>query len=139
MSAKPTQQKAPWILASLLLSQAVLMSSHARHPDSEQSMLRTWVVTALAPIVHGADSVISSVKGVGASYVDLRHAREENQELRERVDQLTAERDKAIERGDQLASLRTQLALPEVPKYGELAANVTARDASLAAFNGSGV
>ena len=131
MSANTAQQKAPWILAALLLSQVVLMSTNARHPDSEQSVLRIWLVTGFAPVVHVADSILSSVKGTGASYVDVRHAREENLELREKVDQLTAERNKALERAAELDLLRMQLALPARPQYRELAANVISRDASL--------
>jgi rod shape-determining protein MreC len=131
MSANAGQQKAPWILAALLLSQLVLMSTYARHADSEQSVLRVWLVTAFTPIVHVADSVLSSVKGVGASYIDVRHAREENLVLRERVDQLTAERNQALETAAELDLLRTRLALPTRPQYQELAANVIYRDASL--------
>ncbi|MEK6324408.1 MAG: rod shape-determining protein MreC [Acidobacteriota bacterium] len=130
MSANTAQQKAPWILAALLLSQVVLMSTNARRPDSEQSVLRTWLVTAFAPIVSVADSVLSSVKGTAASYIDVRHAREENVELREKVEQLTAERNKALERAAELDLLRTQLALPTRRPYRELAANVISRDAS---------
>ncbi len=131
MSANTAQQKAPWILAALLLSQVVLMSTNARHPDSEQSVLRIWLVTGFAPVVRVADSVLSSVKGTGASYVAARHASEENVELRERVDQLTAERNKALEQAAALELIRTQLALPARTQYRELAANVISRDASL--------
>lgn len=131
MSANAAQQKAPWILAALLLAQVVLMSTNARRPDSEQSVLRIWMVTAFAPVVRVADSVFSSVKGAGASYIDVRHAREENLDLREKVDQLTAERNKALERAAELDLLRAQLALPTRPPYHELAANVISRDASL--------
>jgi rod shape-determining protein MreC len=131
MSANPAQRKAPWILAALLLFQVVLMSTNARHPDSEQSFLRVWLVTVFAPIVHAGNSVLSSIKGTASSYIDVRHAREENLELRERVDELTAERDKALDRAAQLDSIRAQLALPARPPYRELAANVVSRDATL--------
>ena len=131
MSANTTQQKAPWILAALLLSQVVLMSTNARRPDNEQSVLRTWLVTAFAPVVHVADRVLSSVTGVGASYIDVRHAREENIALREKVDQLTAERNAALERAASLDLIRNQLALPKSRPYPELAANVISRDPSL--------
>lgn len=131
MSAKPAQQKAPWILAALLLSQVVLMSTNARRPDSEQSLLRVWIVTAFSPIVSVADSVLSSVKGVAGGYIDVRHAREENVELREKIEQLTAERNKALEQAAELDLLRKRLALPSRPPYPELAANVISRDASL--------
>ena len=107
------------------------MSTNARRPDSEQSVLRTWMVTAFAPVVRVADSVFSSVKGTGASYIDVRHAREENLELRERVERLTAEWNKELERAAELDLLRRQLALPTHPEYGKLAANVISRDASL--------
>jgi rod shape-determining protein MreC len=131
MSANPAQQKAPWILAALLLSQVVLMSTNARHPESEQSLLRIWLVAAFAPIVRGADAVVSAITGTAGSYVDLRHAREENSELKEKVDQLTAERNKALERAAELDLIRSQLALPTRPQYRELAANVISRDVSL--------
>ena len=131
MSANAAQRKAPWILAALLLFQVVLMSTNARHPDSEQSFLRVWVVTLFAPIVHAADAVMSSVKGVASSYIDVRNARKENLELREKVDELIAERNKALERAADLDSIRTQLALPARPPYRELAANVISRDPTL--------
>ncbi|HLF84029.1 MAG TPA: rod shape-determining protein MreC [Blastocatellia bacterium] len=107
------------------------MSTNARHPDSEQSVLRIWIVTAFAPVVRVGDSMLSSVKSAGASYIDVRHARDENIELREKVDQLAAERNNALERAAELDLLRTQLALPARPQYRELAANVISRDASL--------
>jgi len=131
MSANTAQQKAPWILAALLLSQVVLMSTNARHPDSEQSVLRIWMITAFSPVVRVADAVFSSVRGTGASYIDVRRAREENQELRDRVEQLTAERNAALEGAAELNDIRVQLALPTRPPYRELAANVLSRDASL--------
>ena len=131
MSASTAHQKAPWLLAALLLSQLVLMSTNARHPDSEQSVLRIWMVTAFAPVVRAADSVFSSVKGAAASYIDVKNAREENIGLRERVEQLTAERNKALEDASELELLRRQLALPARPQYHEIAANVISRNASL--------
>jgi rod shape-determining protein MreC len=131
MSANTAQRKAPWILAVLLLSQVILMSTNARHPESEQSFLRVWLVTAFSPVVHGADAVISSVRDTFSSYTANRHAREENAELREQIDQLTAERNKALERQAELDALRTQLALPARPQYREIAANVFSRDAVL--------
>ena len=131
MSANAAHQKAPWILAALLLSQVVLMSTNARHPDSEQSVLRIWMVTAFAPVVRVSDSILSAVKGTGASYVDVRHAREENLELREKVEQLTADLNKELERAAELDLLRRQLALPTHLEYHKLAANVISRNASL--------
>lgn len=89
------------------------------------------MVTAFAPVVRAADSVFSSVKGAAASYLDVKNAREENIGLRERVEQLTAERNKALEDASELELLRRQLALPARPQYHEIAANVISRNASL--------
>ena len=131
MSANTAKQKAPWVLAALLLSQVVLMSTNARQPGSEQSILRTWIMTGFSPVVSGVGGVLSSVKGGIAGYVDVRHAREENGELREKAQQLTDEVNRLRERAAEFDLQRTQLALPARPPYRELAANVIARDASL--------
>ncbi|HSO76745.1 MAG TPA: rod shape-determining protein MreC [Blastocatellia bacterium] len=131
MSANTTQQRAPWVLAAFLVGQVALMSYNARQPGSEQSMLRTWVVTALAPVASVAGGALSSIKGSVASYIDLRHAREENIELRERVQQLSEEINGLRERAAQYELIRRQFALPVRASYPELAANVISRDASL--------
>jgi len=131
MSANTAQRKAPWILAVLLLSQVILMSTNARHPDSEQSFLRVWLVAAFSPVVRGADYVFSSVRDTFASYTANRHAREENVTLHEQIDQLTAERNEAVEKEAELNAMRAQLALPTRPQYHEIAANVFSRDANL--------
>jgi rod shape-determining protein MreC len=107
------------------------MSTYAKHPESEQSVLRTWMITAFAPVVRVGNAVFSSVGSTISSYIDVRHAREENLDLRARVDQLTFERNSALERAAELDLLRAQLALPTRPRYRELAANVISRDASL--------
>ncbi|HVG19333.1 MAG TPA: rod shape-determining protein MreC [Blastocatellia bacterium] len=130
MSANTAHHKAPWILAALLLSQVVLMSSYAKHPDREQSVLRTWIMTPVSVIDKAANNVLGGVTGTVSSYVSLRGARAENIELREKVDQLTAERNEALERAAELDRLRTQLALPARADYRSLSANVISRDTS---------
>ena len=131
MSANTAQQKAPWVLAVVLLSQVVLMSYNARQPGSEQSILRTWIVTVFAPVVNVGGGALSFIKGGVASYIDVRGAREENIELRDKVQQLTDEVNSMRERAAEFDLLRTQLALPARASYSKLSANVIARDASL--------
>lgn len=130
MSANTAQHKAPWILAALLLSQVVLMSTYAKHPDREQSILRTWIMTPLSVVEKAANSVLGAITGTVSSYINLRGARAENIELREKVDQLTAERNEALERAAELDRLRTQLALPARSAYRSLSANIISRDPS---------
>jgi rod shape-determining protein MreC len=131
MSANTAQRKSHWILAGLLLSQIVLMTANARHPDSEQSILRTWLMTPLTFVSKTFNGAITWVRDSVGSYVDLRGAREENIELRAKVEQLTAERNQALERTVELDSLRRQVALPSQPQFRTLAANVIARNPSL--------
>jgi len=130
MSANTAQQKAPWILAVLLLSQIMLMSYNAKRRDSEQSLLRTWIMTPLSAVGKATNSVLSSITGTIASYTDLRGARAENLQLREENEQLRGDLNRAVERAAELDLLRTQLALPSHTKYRQLAGNVMARDSS---------
>jgi rod shape-determining protein MreC len=131
MSAKPAQQRAPWILAALLLSQVILMSTNARRADSEQSMLRVWVMSAVTPIAGLVNRTASSIKGFFASYTDVRNAREENIALKDEIQKLTEELNTEKERSAQLDTLRAERALPELARYRQISANVVARDGSL--------
>src|SRR5438128_3667444 len=130
MTASPaSQRRTTWWLAALLLGQVVLMAAGAkRHPDSEQSILGTWIMTPLSFVERIANGAVSAVTGTIASYVDLRHARAENIELHEKNDQLLGELNELRERGAELDRLRTQLALPPHAQVRSLAANVIARD-----------
>jgi rod shape-determining protein MreC len=131
MSAKPVQQKAPWILAALLLSQVILMSTNARRGQGDETLLRVWVMTLVTPVAEGANKITSSVSDVVASYTDLRHAREENVELKERNQQLTEELNAVRERVAELEQLRAERALPPLVQFRQIAGNVIARDTSL--------
>ncbi len=107
------------------------MAHNARNPNTEQSMLRTWLLTPLSFVSKVGNSVVTAVKDTVASYVDLRGARAENIKLHEQIDQLTAERNEARERTAELDLLRRELALPARPEYRAVAANVISRDPSL--------
>jgi rod shape-determining protein MreC len=131
MSAKPVQQKTPWILAALLLSQVVLMSTKASPRNSEQSLLRVWVMTAVTPIASVFNRATSSVKNVVASYVDVRNAREENIGLKEEMQRLNEELGAAREREAEFDAMRAEQALPAQIKYRQIAANVVVRDTSV--------
>lgn len=131
MSANTAQRKSHWILASLLIIQLVSMSYYARPRDSEQSVLRTWILTIYTPVASAIDSVVSAITGAVGSYTDLRGVREENASLREELARLTAERNEALEEASRLKRLEEELALPKSSPYKTLSANVVARDMSL--------
>jgi cell shape-determining protein MreC len=109
MTASPaSQRKAAWWLAALLLGQVVLMSALAKHPESEQSLLGTWIMTPLAFVERIVNGAVSGVTGFFAGYIDLRHARAENIDLREKNDQLLGELNDLRERAVELERLRTR-------------------------------
>ena len=104
------------------------MSTYARHPESEQSVLRTWLMTVFTPVARAADGIISSITGTVSSYTDLRGAREENIHLRQEVEQLTNEINQLRELRGENERLKAQTNLPTHSQYRAIAANVVARD-----------
>ena len=131
MSASYAQQKAPWVLGILLLSQVLLMTFSARNPDSDQSVLRTWLIAIYTPFLQGGNWAVSKTGAVVSEYTALKGARDENKALKEQVERLTEERDKARELAAQDAQLRAAYGVPGQIGYHTIAANVIARDASI--------
>ena len=119
------------MLAALLLSQLVLMTVTAKDPENEQSVLRTWTMTVLSPVLRVGNSALSSLSGVFSGWGELRRAGTENVALREQVEQLTAELNETREKAAQLESLRSSFGLPGTAGYTRVAASVIARDSSL--------
>jgi rod shape-determining protein MreC len=135
MSSTPAKvklkDKSHWVLAALLILQLFLMTLTARHNDSNQRLLLTWVMTVFSPVVKVGDAVISRVTGTFTGWGDLRHARDENVDLKARVEQMTAELNETREKAAQYDALRIQFGLPSLTPYRQIAANVIARDTSL--------
>lgn len=119
------------MLGLILFSQVVLMSWMARRPDSDQSLLRTWVMAVLTPPVRAVNWAFGAVTGTASTYVDLRGVRARNVELQAEVERLTQERDEARALASDDAHLRAQLGVPSLPQYRRLPANVVSRDTSL--------
>lgn len=113
------------------MSQLVLMSISARHPDNEQSIFRTWMLTVFSPIVRVGDSVLSTIGGSFTGLAELRRAKSENQDLKQQVEQLTVELNETREKAKELEVVRNTYGLPSMIQYRQIAANVIARDTSL--------
>ena len=131
MSANATPRKAHWLLGALLLSQVLLMSWNARTPGGEQSILRTWVMAVVTPVTKGASWSIDKVTGFFEGFAELRHAREQNAQLREQVERLTQERDEANERAAKQEHLESELGVPVLPRFKSIAANVVSRNVTI--------
>jgi len=125
------QQRAPLILGVLLVSQVILMSWTARRPDSDQTVLRTWVMSVVTPVVSAGNWALAEVTGAAKGYIALRGAREESASLKERVDQLTAERDELREKAAEDLRIRAEYSVPTLPEYRKVAATVISRDPNI--------
>ncbi|RMG44344.1 MAG: rod shape-determining protein MreC [Acidobacteria bacterium] len=82
------QRRISFLVVGLLGSQLLLMSLQARHPDTQQSMLRVWAVTAFAPFLSTVTRLFSGVRDVWHQVVDLHRLGQENDALREEVARL---------------------------------------------------
>ncbi len=131
MSANFVQRKSHWLLAALLASQLLLMSLTARNPKNEQTVFRTWVMSVFSPIVSVGDAVLSKVTGSFTGLSELRHAKTENEDLKQKVEQLTIELNETREKAKEYEVAQTVYGMPTTPQYRQLAANVIARDTSL--------
>ena len=107
------------------------MSAYARNPDSEQSVLRTWVMAAFTPVANAANRAVSAITGTVGSYTDLRHVRDENIALKQQLDQITQQLNDTAEKASELERLRLELGLPARPPYRSVAANVISRDVTV--------
>lgn len=125
------QRKTHWWLAGILVSQLLLMSFSAKHPDNEQSILRTWVMSVFSPIVRVSDTVLSKIGGSFTGLSELRRAKAENESLKQQLEQLTTELNETREKAAQFDVVRSTYGLPATTQYRQLAANVIARDSSL--------
>jgi rod shape-determining protein MreC len=77
------------------------------------------------------DAVLSSITGGFSGLGELRRAKTENQDLKQKLEQLTIELNDTREKAAQFDVLRNTYGLPSTLQYRQIAANVIARDASL--------
>src|SRR6266496_3266616 len=82
------RQRAPWWLFALLGMNFALMTYDARDAATKQRKIRSLVQTVTFPVQLGASGVGGWFGGLFGSIGELRRASSENQELRERLEQL---------------------------------------------------
>lgn len=78
----PSRIRPLTLLAAVLVAQVLLLAFQIRRAGSEVRLLREWMVFVMTPFQSAGTHVYDGVRGTWASYVDLRHARRENEELR---------------------------------------------------------
>jgi rod shape-determining protein MreC len=86
----------PLVLLAIVLAQLLGLAVQVRRPntgkDGEQTrLIRYWVVTAFSPFERAFLSVGHGVSSTWHNYVDLRHVRQQNQELQSELNRMRLE------------------------------------------------
>jgi rod shape-determining protein MreC len=90
--------KNPLVLIAVLLAQTILLAVQVRRPEVPGQadgprvlLLRSWVVAAVTPVERLSSATGALIRGGWSDYLDLRHTRRQNQELREEIARMRLE------------------------------------------------
>ncbi len=119
------------VFLALTSGQMLLMSAQARHPQSGESLLRVWSVTAAAPLLSSVHAVFSRMERLWESYARVGAIERENRALREEVAELRREVARLREEAREAERLRRLLDLQQALPVRTLAARVIGRDMSV--------
>ncbi len=132
-SQKEIRQRAPVWLVGMLFGSLVLMAfdAHENGDATKQRVIRAWAQAIAAPFQRVTTGAGSTGAGLFQYFSNLRHAASENEELKQKVEQMEIELRDLRETADENERLKGLLGLKEDNKYGIVAARVIARDPSL--------
>lgn len=106
MAAIPSRHRSLVLLAVVLAAQILLLAVQIR--ERQGRLIRVWAVTVLAPFERAGGWGVNKARGAWRSYIALRQAASENEELRRERDSLKLQmnflRSKAAE-ADRLGAL----------------------------------
>ena len=117
-------------LVAVLLVQVIGLAVQVRRPNPNGGdgktvrLIRYWAISLMSPpekVVHGTGT---GVRGMWSNYLDLRHVRQQNQELRERVSRLQLEQAGLLEDARQGQRLQALLGFKEHYIYNTVPAQV---------------
>ena len=106
-------------LVTVLIAQIIGLAVQVRRPNPSGTdapavrLIRFWAITAMAPpekVVHGSGS---GLRSLWSNYLDLRHVRQQNQELKEKLNRLQLEQATLLEDARQGQRLQALLAFKE--------------------------
>lgn len=130
-SQKDVWRLAPWLVIALLLLNFILMAFDARDQNSGQRVIRTWTQTGADFVQSPVTTVTSAVSGYFTSVSNLRGAQDENEQLKQRVQELEVQVKQQTDLASENTRLRSLLELKEASKYRVLNATVIGRDPSV--------
>lgn len=128
-SQKEVWRLTPWLMIALLIGNFVLMAWHAK-TATNQSFIRVWAETAANFFQTPVTSVSSSVSEYFNSFLTLRTAQSENDQLKQKVQELEVELQSKQDLAVENERLKTLLQLKQESKYPVLPARVIGRDPS---------
>ncbi len=117
-------------LVAVLVAQIIGLAVQVRRPNPSGGdapavrLIRYWAIGIMSPpekAIHGSGS---GLRGLWSNYLDLRHVRQQNQELTERVRRLQLEQATLLEDARQGQRLQTLLAFKEHYIYSTVPAQV---------------
>lgn len=121
---------APWLMIALLLMNFVLMAFEAREITTGQRVIRSWTQTAADFVQSPITTVTYGVANYFESISNLRSAQSENDQLKQRIQELELELKQKQELSSENARLKSLLDLTEQSKYKVLTARIIGRDPS---------
>ncbi|MGH9775789.1 MAG: rod shape-determining protein MreC [Candidatus Acidiferrales bacterium] len=83
----PSRQRPIYLLGTVVLLQVLLLAFQIKG-DHDVRLIRVWSVELLTPLQRAGNWIFGEFRGGWRGYVDLRHARQENQRLQEDLDRL---------------------------------------------------
>ena len=84
----PSRIRPLTLLAAVLVAQVLLLAFQIRRAGTDVRLIREWTVFVVTPFQQFGTYVYDGVRGTWSSYVDLRTARQENEQLRGELGQL---------------------------------------------------
>lgn len=130
-SQKEVWRLTPWLMVALLLVNFILMAFDARDKSTGQRVVRSWTQTAADFVQSPVTTVTSSIANYFYSISNLRSAQSDNDQLKQRVQELEVELKQKEEQGSENTRLKSLLELKEQSKYKVLTAKVIGRDPSI--------
>ncbi|HBE82648.1 MAG: rod shape-determining protein MreC [Blastocatellia bacterium] len=121
----------PWLVIVLLLGNFILMAFDAREIGSGRRVIRVWAQTGADFIQSPVTTVSSAVYNYFNSISSLRSAQSENDQLKQRVQELEVELKGNQDLVSENERLRSLLGLSEESKYKVLTARIIGRDPSV--------
>ena len=128
---KEIRQRAPIWLGTLLFTNLLFMALDARDNLTKEHLLKGWVQALASPVQSATSRTSGASVGFIRQIVNFRSTANENEELKELLDQAQLELRRTRESRAENERLRGLLDLKEQTGYERIPARVIARDASV--------